>query len=93
MSQHLYSHVCRLWGTYKICGTCYKTIYGLSSPPLGQFVNIRTTSSQHISGAIRGDNTVPLRKSTFSQLSVSVKAAQEWCSSLCPSECPRTGLI
>ena len=48
----------------------YKIIYGLASPLLRQFVNIK--------GAARGDCIIPLRKSTFSQSAFSVKAALEW---------------
>ena len=45
----------------------YKIIYGLISPPLRQFVNIRTTAYGFTGGAARGDCIIPLRKSTFSQ--------------------------
>lgn len=50
----------------------------MSSPSLGQFGNIRNASSRLSRGAERGDCIVPLRKSTFSLLSFSDRAAQEW---------------
>ncbi len=56
----------------------YKIIYGLSSPPLGQLVRIRTTDYHSTRGALRGDCIIPLRRSKFSQAAFSVKAAQEW---------------
>ena len=56
----------------------YKIIYGLTSPPLRQFVNIRTTAYGFTRGAARGDCIIPLRKSTFSQSAFSVRAALEW---------------
>ncbi len=56
----------------------YKIIYGLSSPPLGQLVRIRTTDYRLTRGALRGDCIIPLRRSKFSQSAFSVKAAREW---------------
>ncbi len=56
----------------------YKIIYGLSSPPLGQLVCIRTTDYRLTRGALRGDCIIPLRRSKFSQSAFSVKAAREW---------------
>ncbi len=56
----------------------YKMIYGLSSPPLGQLVRIRTTDFCSTRGALRGDCIIPLRRSKFSQSAFSVKAAREW---------------
>ena len=52
--------------------------YGLTSPPLRQFVNIRTTAYWFTRGAARGDCIIPLRKSTFSQSAFSDKTALEW---------------
>ena len=56
----------------------YKIVNGLTSPPLRQFINIRTTATRVTRGAERGDCIIPLRKSSFSQSSFSVKAAQQW---------------
>jgi len=56
----------------------YKIIYGLSSPPLGQLVHIRTTDYRFTRGALRQECIIPLRQSKFSQSAFSVKAAQEW---------------
>ncbi len=56
----------------------YTIIYGLSSPPLGQLVRIRTTDYRSTRDAVRGDCIIPLRQSKFSQSAFSVKAAQEW---------------
>lgn len=59
-----------------VCLT-YKIIYGLTSPPLNQLVNVRTTVYRSTRGALRGDCIIPLRWSKFSQSAFSVKVAQE----------------
>ncbi len=56
----------------------YKIIHGLSSPPLHQFVNIRTADHSRTRGAARGDCIIPFRKSLFGQTAFSVRAAAEW---------------
>lgn len=63
-----YSNLCLL----------YKIINGLSSPPLHQFVNIRTADHSRTRGAARGDCVIPFRKSVFGHTSFSVRAATEW---------------
>ena len=56
----------------------HKIIYGSTTPPLRQFVNIRTTAYGFTRGAARGDCIIPFRKSSFSQSAFSARAALEW---------------
>lgn len=69
-----------LENTIKYSNLClmYKVINGLSSPPLKQFINIRSNTHRSTRGAARGDCTIPLRKSAFGQTSFSVHAAKDW---------------
>lgn len=50
----------------------------MACPPLGEFVKLRTSTCRSTRGAARGDCTIPVRKSAFSQSVFSVKAALEW---------------
>lgn len=56
----------------------YKIIHGLSTPPLREFVNIRTNPCRITRGVTRGDCIIPSRKSAFSQSAFSVTASREW---------------
>lgn len=56
----------------------YKIIRGLTSPPLSQFVSIRTAAYRLTRGAARGDCIIPFRSSAFSQSAFSITAAKEW---------------
>ena len=56
----------------------YKNIHGLTTPPLREFVNIRTNPSRNTRGVTRGDCIIPSRKSAFSQSAFSVTTSQEW---------------
>ena len=56
----------------------FKILRGLAPPPLNTFITQRNNTGQITRSATRGDLTVPFRKSTFGQLSFSVKALQNW---------------
>uniref|UniRef100_A0A8C8E3R6 Reverse transcriptase domain-containing protein n=1 Tax=Oryzias sinensis TaxID=183150 RepID=A0A8C8E3R6_9TELE len=56
----------------------YKILHGLSSPPLHQFINIRTADHSRTRSAVKGDCIIPFRKSVFGQTAFSVRAATEW---------------
>ena len=56
----------------------YKVINNLTSPPLKEFVQVRTSAYHSTRSAERGDCIIPLRKSRFGQSTFSHKAAQDW---------------
>ena len=77
----LQKHILFSWeNMVKFADLCffYKIIHGLSSPPLRQFINIRTTDYSRTRGAARGDCIIPFRKSVFGKNAFFVRAATEW---------------
>lgn len=55
----------------------FKILHGLAPPPLNSLINQRSTV-QITRSTTRGDLSIPQKKSTFGQLSFSVKAIHNW---------------
>lgn len=55
----------------------YIIIDGLSSPPLNQFVQIRTSSQRVTWGSVRGEGIISLRRSALSQSAFRVTVRNE----------------
>lgn len=63
---------------YKNICLVYKILHNTAPPPFNSFIIQRNNSSHNTRSTTRGDLVIPLRKSTFGQLSFSFTAIHNW---------------
>ncbi len=56
----------------------FKILHGLAPPPLGEFIQQKSSSGRATRAATRGDCVVPYRRSKFGQTVFSVRASNYW---------------
>ncbi len=63
---------------YLDAGLIFKIVHGLAPPPLGEFIQQKSSSGRATRIATRGDCVVPYRRSKFGQTVFTVRASNYW---------------